>query len=110
MEFEPDQIDVLLVLPGVVRSDDINRHLLRNEGEIYLNFEGAQPPEEVAASVVRSLKRNRKETSVGFVSRLVWLSKRFWPRVLRWIMKRKVQKFQRRKAVRQVIKSGTARI
>lgn len=38
-EFARFDIDVLLVLPGVVRSDDLNRHLLRNEGKIYLDFE-----------------------------------------------------------------------
>ena len=40
-EFQRYGIDVLLVLPGLVRSDDLNRHLLRNEGKIYLDFEGA---------------------------------------------------------------------
>src|SRR5205807_9246246 len=39
-------IDVLLVLPGLVRSDDLNRHLLRNDGKIYLDFAGAQPSDE----------------------------------------------------------------
>lgn len=74
-EFARYGIDVLLVLPGVVRSDDLNRHLLRNEGKIYLDFEGAQRPEEVGASVVRSLVRNRTEAAVGFVSWWVWLGK-----------------------------------
>src|SRR6476469_2264031 len=35
-EFQRFGIDVLLVLPGLVRSDDLNKHLLRNEGKIYL--------------------------------------------------------------------------
>ena len=39
-EFQRYGIDVLLVLPGLVRSDDLNRHLLRNEGKIYLDFAG----------------------------------------------------------------------
>src|SRR5262249_23319249 len=37
-EFQRYGIDVLLVLPGLVRSDDLNRHLLRNDGKIYLDF------------------------------------------------------------------------
>ena len=48
---------MVLVLPGLVRSDDLNRHLLRNEGKIYLDFEGAQPSDEVADDVVRALVR-----------------------------------------------------
>lgn len=97
-EFERYGTDVLLVLPGVVRSDDLNRHLLRNEGKIYLNFEGAQRPEEVGASVVRSLVRNRAEAAVGFVSWWVWFGKRAAPRFVRWVMRRKVEKFAKRAA------------
>ncbi len=96
IEFARYDIDVLLVLPGVVRSDDLNRHLLRNEGKIYLNFEVAQRPEAVGESVVRSLIHNRTETAVGFVSWWVWFGKRAAPRLLRWIMRRKVQKFAAR--------------
>lgn len=97
-EFVRYGIDVLLLLPGVVRSDDLNRHLLRNEGKIYLNFEGAQRPEEVGDSVVRSLVRNRAEQAVGFVSWWVWFGKRVGPRIVRWVMRRKVEKFAARAA------------
>jgi hypothetical protein len=69
---------------------------LRNEGKIYLNFEGAQPPEEVGASVVRSLVRNRTEAAVGFVSWWVWFGKRFFPRVPRWVMHRKAKRWARK--------------
>lgn len=95
-EFARYDIDVLLVLPGVVRSDDLNRHLLRNEGKIYLNFEGAQRPEEVGASVVRSLVRNRREVAVGFVSWWVWFGKRIAPRFVRRIMHLKAARGARR--------------
>jgi len=97
-EFVRFGIDVLLVLPGLVRSDDLNRHLLRNEGRIYLDFEGAQPPDEVAASVVRSLERSRSEAAVGFVSWWLWVGKRLWPRGVRWVMRRKCARFERRPA------------
>jgi short-subunit dehydrogenase len=95
-EFARYDIDVLLVLPGVVRSDDLNRHLLRNEGKIYLNFEGAQRPEEVGASVVRSLVKNRTEAAVGFVSWWVWFGKRVAPKFVRRVMNWKVKKWARR--------------
>jgi NAD(P)-dependent dehydrogenase (short-subunit alcohol dehydrogenase family) len=95
-EFARFDIDVLLVLPGLVRSDDLNRHLLRNEGRIYLDFEGAQPPDEVAAGVLRSLVRNRPEAAVGFVSWWLWVGKRLWPRGMRWVMRRKCARFERR--------------
>jgi short-subunit dehydrogenase len=95
-EFQRFGIDVLLVLPGLVRSDDLQKHLLRNEGKIHLNFEGAQPSDEVADSVVRSLLNNRAEAAVGFVSWWVWFGKRFFPRGVRFFMQRKVWKYARR--------------
>lgn len=95
-EFERFGIDVLLVLPGLVRSDDLNRHLLRNEGKIYLDFEGAQPSDEVAADVVTSLLRNRTEATSGWVSWGVWLCRRLFPRAVRFFMQRKVWRYQRR--------------
>jgi short-subunit dehydrogenase len=89
-------IDVLLVLPGVVRSDDLNRHLLRNEGKIYLDFEGAQRPESVAETVIRTIERNWAEAPSGFVSRCVWWGKRIVPRVVRAVMQRKVRRYAAR--------------
>jgi short-subunit dehydrogenase len=99
-EFVRFGIDVLLVLPGLVRSDDLNRHLLRNEGKIYLDFDGAQPSDEVAAGVVRSLLRNRTEAAIGFVSWGVWLFRRLFPRAVRFFMQRKVWRHARREAAR----------
>ncbi len=95
-EFQRFGIDVLLVLPGLVRSDDLQKHLLRNDGKIHLNFEGAQPSDEVADAVVRSLLRNRTEKAVGFASWWVWFGKRFFPRVVRFFMQRKVWKYAKR--------------
>jgi short-subunit dehydrogenase len=95
-EFQRFGIDVLLVLPGLVRSDDLNRHLLRNDGKIHLDFEGAQPPDEVADSVVRSLLKRRTEKAVGFASWWVWFGKRFFPRGVRFFMQRKVWKYAKR--------------
>jgi short-subunit dehydrogenase len=95
-EFQRYGIDVLLVLPGLVRSDDLNRHLLRNDGKIYLDFEGAQPPDEVAADVVKCLTKNRTEKVSGWVSFWVWLGRRMFPRGVRFFMQRKVWKYARR--------------
>jgi short-subunit dehydrogenase len=97
-EFARFDIDVLLVLPGLVRSDDLNRHLLRNEGKIYLDFEGAQPPDDVADDVIRVLRKNRAERASGWVSWGLWWSRRLGPRVVRYFMMRKVRTFAKRHA------------
>jgi len=83
-------------LPGLVRSDDLQRHLLRNEGKIYLDFAGAPPPEEVARDILKSLMRNRPEVASGWVSWGVWWSRRLFPRAVRFFMQRKVWRFDRR--------------
>jgi short-subunit dehydrogenase len=99
-EFERFGIDVLLVLPGLVRSDDLQKHLLRNEGKIHLNFQEAQPSDEVADAVVRSLLNNRVEAAIGFASWWVWFGKRMFPRAVRFFMQRKVWKYARREQAR----------
>jgi len=90
-EFARFDIDVLVVLPGLVKSDDLGRHLLRNEGRMKMNFEGAQPPDEVATAVIRALHRNRAETPVGWQAR--WLSRanRWMPRFVDRMMAQKVR-------------------
>ena len=95
-EFARYDIDVLLVLPGLVKSDDLNRHLVRNDGKVYLDFDGAQPADEVADAVVKSLRRNTRERAVGFVSWWLWFGRRAWPRGVRWIMRRKADKWAER--------------
>lgn len=95
-EFARYDIDVLLVLPGLVKSDDLNRHLIRNEGKVYLDFEGAQPADEVADAVVKSLRHNTRERAVGFVSWWLWFGRRAWPRGVRWIMRRKADNWAKR--------------
>lgn len=96
LEWERYGIDLLLVLPGLVQSDDLNRHLIRNEGRVFLDFANAQPADEVADSVIRSLRKRRREVAVGGTAWLVWISRRLWPRILRWVFARKVQKFHAR--------------
>jgi short-subunit dehydrogenase len=90
-EFARFDIDVLLVLPGLVRSDDLGRHLLRNEGRMKLNFAGAQPPEEVADAIVKSLRKNQAETLVGWQSKWLLRVNRIFPRFVDRMMARKVR-------------------
>src|SRR5579871_3838996 len=61
-------IDVLLVLPGVTRSN-LWRHLLRNTGRYQLDVNRGMPPEDVAAGIVRALRKNRTETVLGWDAR-----------------------------------------
>jgi short-subunit dehydrogenase len=80
-------IDVLLVLPGLTRSD-LSRHLLRNEGRMKIDFDNGQPPEAVATRVLEALRRNRTETVVGRDAFWILTVNRFLPRLVDHLLAR----------------------
>jgi short-subunit dehydrogenase len=82
-------IDVLLVVPGLTRSD-LGRHLLRNEGRMKIDFTGGMPAEKVAAGVLRALAKNRTETVLGWDARWVLRVNRFLPRLVDRLLARRV--------------------
>lgn len=90
-EFARFDIDVLVVLPGLVQSDDLGRHLLRNEGRMKLDFAGAQAPAAVAETIVRALRRNKAETPVGWQARWLLRANRLFPRFVDRMLARKVR-------------------
>jgi NAD(P)-dependent dehydrogenase (short-subunit alcohol dehydrogenase family) len=94
-EFARYDIDVLMVHPGLVQSDDLDKHLLRDEPMLRINFGRATAPDVVADGVVTALERGTWEKAIG---RLAWwacFGKRMGPRFMRWIIHRKVRRFAR---------------
>jgi short-subunit dehydrogenase len=83
-------IDVLLVVPGLTRSD-LARHLLRNDGRYPIPYEKGMPPETVASCALESLRRNRTETVVGSDARWMLRINRFLPRLLDRLLARRVR-------------------
>lgn len=90
-EFARFDIDVLLVLPGVTKSD-LPLHLLRNEGRMKIDFAKGLAPEAVAAGILRALERNRTETVLGCDARWLLRINRVCPRLVDRLTARKVQK------------------
>jgi short-subunit dehydrogenase len=84
-------IDVLLVLPGLTRSD-LARNLLRNEGRMKIPFDEGMPAEWVAAQVLRALRKNRTETVVGRDARWMLRMNRFFPRLVDWLIARRIRR------------------
>lgn len=84
-------IDVLLILPGLTRSD-LGRHLLRNDGKMDIRFDKGMLPEEVAEGVMRAVERNRTETVLGSEAKWMLLLQRFAPRLLDRLIARRVRK------------------
>jgi short-subunit dehydrogenase len=84
-------IDVLLVVPGLTRSN-LGQHLLRNEGKMAIDFASGMPPEEVANRIVHALERNRTETVLGRDARWMLRINRFLPGLVDRLLARKVRK------------------
>ena len=83
-------VDVLLIVPGLTRSD-FNRHVLLNEGRMKIDFTKGMPIEDVAASILRSLRKSRRETVLGWDARWMLRVHRFFPRLVDFLLARRVR-------------------
>jgi short-subunit dehydrogenase len=84
-------IDVLLMVPGLTRSE-FSTHFLRSDGRAQIDFAAGLAPEVVAARIVRSLRKNRTETVIGSDARWILLVNKFFPRLVDRLLARKVRK------------------
>ena len=91
-EFVRFGIDVSLVVPGMTKSHDLSKHLLRKDGKANLDFANATPPETVADAIVNAVKTGRKQTLVGRDTKLLLLAHKFFPRFIDRMITRKVTK------------------
>jgi short-subunit dehydrogenase len=89
-EYARFDVDVLLVVPGLTRSD-LGRHLLRNTGRARITFDDGMPPDDVARAVLDTLRRNRTEVVVGRDARWMLGVSRFFPRLVDALLARKVR-------------------
>jgi short-subunit dehydrogenase len=83
-------IDILLIVPGLTRSD-FPKHFLQAKGRAKIEFDKGMPPESVAAGIARSLQKNKTETVLGSEARWVLLCNRFFPRLTDWLLARKMK-------------------
>ncbi len=92
-EFARYDIDVLMVHPGLVQSDDLDRHLLRDEPMLAFNFRKATPPGVVANGIVAALEAGKREATIGRMAWWACFGKRMAPRMVRIVMRRRVRRF-----------------
>lgn len=90
-EFARFDIDVLLIVPGLTRTE-LRSHLLHNTGRMKIETDRGMTAERVAAAILRSLKSGRRETVVGWEARWILRVNRWLPRLVDWLMARKVRK------------------
>jgi len=84
-------IDVLLIVPGLTRSD-MTRNYLLALGRAKINYEAGMDPAYVAAQIVRSLRNNKTETVLGREAKWVLRFNKFLPRLTDWLLARKIRK------------------
>jgi short-subunit dehydrogenase len=90
-EFARFDVDVLTIVPGLTDSG-FDRNMLRRDGKMNIPFGSGMTPEQVAAGLVRAIETNRRETILGFEARWMLRLNRFTPRLLNWLIARKVKK------------------
>jgi len=84
-------IEVLLIVPGLTRSD-MSRHLLRNDGRARIEYDNGMRPEDVARAILWSLVKRRRETVLGWEARWILFVNRLLPRLVDYLLARKVRK------------------
>jgi short-subunit dehydrogenase len=84
-------IDVLLVLPGLTRTE-LFANLLRTDGRYPIDFAGGMPPETVADTILEALRKNRTETVIGRDARRLLRFHRFLPRLLDQLVARRIRR------------------
>jgi short-subunit dehydrogenase len=84
-------IDILLIVPGLTRSD-LSQHFLRSEGRAKIEYDEGMPPEVVAAAIVKSLRKNKTETWIGSDTQWMLRVNRWFPRLVDYLLARKVKK------------------
>jgi short-subunit dehydrogenase len=83
-------IDVLVILPGLTRSE-LGRHLLQNTGRMDIPFDRGMLPEKVASGILGALRRNRAETVLGWDARWMLRLTRFVPRLVDYLLARRIR-------------------
>jgi short-subunit dehydrogenase len=94
-------IDVLLIVPGLTRSD-LSRHLLRHDGRMQIDFDRGMEPAQVAEDILRALQKNRAETVLGGEAKMILRLNRFFPALVDWMIKRRVRKLYEESAPESV--------
>ncbi len=84
-------IDILLIIPGLTKSE-FSQHFLKSEGKAKIEYDKGMPPADVAARIVRSLQKNKTETWIGSDTQWMLRVNRWFPRFVDYMLGREVKK------------------
>jgi short-subunit dehydrogenase len=83
-------IDVLLIVPGLTRSE-LGNHLLRNEGRMKIDFTQGMSPEMAARKIIRAIQQNRTEAIFGWDACWMVRINRLFPWLVDRLLARRVR-------------------
>jgi short-subunit dehydrogenase len=89
-EFARFDIDVLLIIPGLIKSN-FQDSFLQRKGRAKIEFDKGMEPAYVAERIIKSLRSNKTETVMGSEARWVLLMNKFFPRLTDWLLARKMK-------------------
>ena len=84
-------IDILLIIPGLTKSD-FSQHFLKSEGRAKIEYDKGMPPETVANAIVKAIRKNKTETWIGSDTQWMLRVNRWLPRLVDYLLARKVRK------------------
>jgi short-subunit dehydrogenase len=84
-------IDILLIIPGLTKSE-FSQHFLKSEGRAKIEYDKGMPPEVVAAAIVKALVKNKTETWIGRDTQWMLRVNRWLPRLVDYLLARRVRK------------------
>lgn len=89
-ELSKDDIDVLIVCPGLTQTN-FSQNMIEQKALVQLDHMRGMSPEQVAEAILRAIAKGKNETCLTLKGKLlVWVSK-FFPRLADRISKRKVR-------------------
>jgi short-subunit dehydrogenase len=90
-ELAKDGVDVLVVCPGLTRTN-FGQNMFARKTRWQADFATGMAPEVVAQATLRALERRRSDIELTFGGRMLTLMNRFFPRWVDWIVTRHIKR------------------
>jgi short-subunit dehydrogenase len=88
-ELAKDGIDVLVICPGLTRTN-FSKNMLEQKAKLQMDHLRGMTSEQVAVATLRAIERGRNELCLTFQGKLMVLVSRFFPRLADRIARKKV--------------------
>jgi short-subunit dehydrogenase len=89
-ELAKDDIDVLVVCPGLTQTN-FSKNMLEQKAKVPMDHMRGMTSEQVAAATLRAIEKGKNEITLTFKGRLICLVSRFLPRFADFFVRKKVR-------------------